>query len=153
MALWGHSRRGAKVRAFILEEFLPYQLAVLAERVSREFSDSYRKRFDLSIAQWRLIAHLSQADAPLSIREIHAQVNMDKSKVSRAASQLEARGLVRKQRSGTDRRLVALSLSPEGWRLMEELAPIAHDFEQRLLARLGPDAAAFRTTLRAMLSR
>ena len=73
------------MHGFELTDFLPYQLAVAAGRVSRAFSDRYRAEFGLSIPEWRVLAHLSTADA-VSIREIHARVDMDKSKVSRAAA-------------------------------------------------------------------
>ena len=57
---------------------LPYQLAVLAARVSRGFADSHRAEFGLPIPQWRALVHLAHADA-VSVREIYARVDMDKS--------------------------------------------------------------------------
>ncbi len=95
---------------FDLADFLPYQLAVAASRVSRQFAERYRAEFGLSIPEWRVLAHLSQSGS-VSVREIHRRVDMDKSKVSRAAARLEAAGLVEKRTHGTDRRLLAMSLT------------------------------------------
>ena len=41
---------------FKLEGFIPYQLAVVAESVSKAFSKTYAKRFGITIAQWRVLA-------------------------------------------------------------------------------------------------
>ena len=135
------------MREFVLDGFLPYRLAVLASRVSKGFARRYGARFGLSIAEWRVIAHLSQADA-VSVREIHEQVDLDKSKVSRAASRLEAAGIISKRTSETDKRLVELSLTERGKAIMSELIPIARSYEAEILAELLPeDRAAFDRTL------
>ena len=39
-----------------LDQFLPYRLSVLANRLSRDLSRLYAERFDLTIAQWRVMA-------------------------------------------------------------------------------------------------
>ncbi len=131
------------MREFDLETFLPYQLAVLSQRVSEGFARHYRDRFGLSVAEWRVVAHLSQEDA-VSVREICRRVNMDKPKVSRAASRLETKGHLRKVENPRDRRLVELSLTEAGRRMVEELAPLARAYEAELVAALGEDDSAFR---------
>ncbi len=120
---------------FVLDTFLPYRLNVLAGRLSREFSTRYRERFGITIPEWRVVAHLGQAGA-VSVREIHARVDMDKSKVSRAAARLEAAGYVAKRTSPTDRRLVELTLTDNGRAMMAELAGVAQAYQAELLSRL-----------------
>lgn len=127
---------------FVLDEFLPYRVNVLAGRLSREFATRYRARFGISIPEWRVVAHLSQSGR-VSVRDIHARVDMDKSKVSRAAARLEAAGYLEKRVNPADRRLVELSLSARGQAMMAELAGVAEAYQRELLARLGPQAAAF----------
>ncbi|MGR3757242.1 MAG: MarR family winged helix-turn-helix transcriptional regulator [Tranquillimonas sp.] len=131
---------------FDLDSFLPYQLAVAASRVSREFAALYRERFGISVAEWRVIAHLSQAGR-VSVREIHDRVDMDKSRVSRAAARLEEAGYLVKAANSADRRLVALELTAAGRRLVAELAPLAREFETRVTAELGRSAPEFRRGL------
>lgn len=131
---------------FDLSSFLPYQLAVLSERVSREFSAIYRARYGISRAEWRVLAHLSQTDA-VSVRDIVEWAELEKSKVSRAATRLESAGFVTKGANASDRRLVKLALTPKGRALMADMAPLAHDFERRVLARLGPEAEGFLTAV------
>ncbi len=140
-------------RDFILDDFLPYQLAALSERVSGEFSACYRERFGISVPEWRVVANLSQADGPVSVREINRQVGMEKSKVSRAAARLEERGYVVKRSNPADRRLIELSLSDAGRQMVRELTPLAAEFERRLLDRLGPGKDAFRAALETLLTK
>lgn len=138
------------MHGFELTDFLPYQLAVAAGRVSRAFSDRYRAEFGLSIPEWRVLAHLSTADA-VSIREIHARVDMDKSKVSRAAARLEQAGLIEKRDHAGDKRLLDMRLTAKGQELMARIVPIADAYQEELMARLGEDAAPFRAALLRLL--
>lgn len=135
---------------FDLAAFLPYQLAVAASRVSRGFAERYKAEFGLSIPEWRVLAHLAQSDS-VSIREIHARVDMDKSKVSRAAARLEAQGLIEKRAHAEDRRLLDMRLTAKGRTLIDRIVPIADAYQAEVLTRLGVDAAAFRAALLLLL--
>lgn len=134
-----------------LHHFLPYQVSVLAARLSAALSRVYAERFGISIPEWRVIAHLSQ-HRKVSVREVQGRVGMDKSKVSRAAARLETAGLVEKRVNPGDRRLVELSLTRKGRRLFAEIAPLALAFEADLVAALPPaEAEAFRSAVAALL--
>lgn len=134
--------QGANVTTFNLETFLPYQLAVLSSRISAGFSKHYREKYGISVSEWRVIAHLSQEDS-VSIREIHKRVDMDKPKVSRAASRLEGAGYVTKTVNPADRRLVELSLTANGRQMIDDLAPLARAYEEDV-EKLIADPDAFR---------
>jgi DNA-binding MarR family transcriptional regulator len=134
---------------FDLAAFLPYQLSVAATRVNREFSAPY-KEFGLSVAEWRVLAHLAQSSS-VSVREIYRRVDMHKSKVSRAAARLESAGLITKRENEIDRRLIDMTLTPQGVEMMDRLVPLAEAYQQRLLAQLGPDGEAFRLSLSALM--
>ncbi|HHB80240.1 MAG TPA: MarR family transcriptional regulator, partial [Aliiroseovarius sp.] len=90
----------------------------------------------------------SQEEA-VSVREICRRVNMDKPKVSRAASRLEAKGHLRKVENPRDRRLVELSLTEAGHAMVDELTPLANAYEAELVAALGGDDQE----LRALVAR
>ena len=137
--------------AFKLDSFLPYQLTVLSSRVSAGFSKHYRDAYGISVSEWRVVAHLSQADS-VSVREIHARVDMDKPKVSRAASRLEASGYVTKTVNPQDRRLVELKLTPKGRDMIEALTPIAHQYEQQLSDLLGGNDDDFRARVAQLIA-
>lgn len=135
---------------FDLSEFLPYQLAVAAARVSRDFAERYRAEFGISIPEWRVLAHLAQAGA-VSVREIHGRVDMDKSKVSRAAARLESAGHITKRGHTGDRRLVELALTDQGRALVARILPVAQDYQAELERALGADAPHLRNGLRKIL--
>lgn len=120
---------------FILNDFLPYQLAVLSNRISLRFSDYYQKKFGISLTEWRLVAHLSQSEKN-SIREVYQKVEMDKSKASRAATRLVDAGYVSKRINPADRRLVELSLTAKGRAMMADIRPLAVKFENEVLNHL-----------------
>lgn len=132
---------GRAMHAFDLDAFLPYRLAKLASRVSRGFAQEYSARFGLSIPEWRVMAHLSQADS-VSVRELHLKADLEKSKASRAAARLEAAGLVVKKISEADRRLIELSLSPKGEEMIAELSTLALSYEADILSDLAPEDRA-----------
>ncbi len=137
---------------FQLSGFLPYQLAVLASRTSREFAATYGEAFGLTIPEWRVLAHLSQG-GDVSVREIHARVDMDKSKVSRAAQTLEMAGLIKKVSNEKDRRLVALSLTRKGRKTMSEITPLANAFADSLLSALDPqERKVFQSAVEKLLN-
>jgi len=136
--------------AFDLNAFLPYRLNAAASRISRGFAERYRDEFGISIPEWRVLAHLHHA-GDVSVRDIEARVDMEKSKVSRAASRLEAAGFITKAVNDSDRRLLVLRLTPEGRALVARLVPVAMRFQEEMLAILGPQAAGFEAGLSAIL--
>ncbi|MFN6978685.1 MAG: MarR family winged helix-turn-helix transcriptional regulator, partial [Gemmobacter sp.] len=87
-----------------------------------------------------MLAHLAHSGT-VSVREIHGRVDMDKSKISRAAARLQAAGYLDKSGHPDDGRLVELRLTPAGAALVARLIPVALDYQRDILARLGPDAA------------
>ena len=116
----------------ILEEFLPYRLAVLSHTVSTTIARTYEKRFGLSIPEWRVIAILGRFPG-LSAVEVAERTMMDKVAVSRAVTKLIKNGRLDRQFADADRRRSILNLSDEGKQLHDEVAPLALRFERDLL--------------------
>ena len=135
--------------SFDLSAFLPYQLAVASSRISRAFSERYQREFGLTIPEWRVLAHLAQSDA-VSVREIHERVDMDKSKVSRAAARLEQAGLIEKRENAEDRRLLDMRLTAKGRDLIARIVPIADAFQADLIRKLGGLSPDFRVGLQKL---
>ena len=61
---------------FDLNGFLPYQLALAAEKVSRDLSAVYAREGGLTVPEWRVLAHLAQS-GEVSVRDIEARVGME----------------------------------------------------------------------------
>ena len=137
---------GAVPPVFDLTQFTPYKLALAAQLLSEALARQYRQRFGISIPDWRVLVHLSHSGGA-SVRDIETSVVMEKSKVSRAASRLEGRGLVAKRPHPEDKRLVHLSLTPEGQALVAEIQPLALTLQAQIEADLGAGFADFAKAL------
>ncbi|GAB4268620.1 MAG: MarR family transcriptional regulator [Pararhodobacter sp.] len=135
---------------FDLNAFLPYRLNAAAARISRAFAERYREEFGISIPEWRVLAHLHQS-GDVSVRDIEARADMEKSKVSRAASRLEAGGYITKAVNDSDRRLVSLRLTEDGRALVARVLPVAMTFQQEMLDRLGDAASGLDQGLSVLL--
>ena len=120
-----------------LEEFLPYRLSILSNRVSQSIAREYEQRFDLSVTEWRVMAVLARFDA-LSAREVAERTAMDKVAVSRALARLVAAGRVTRRTHHGDKRRSVLGLSAKGWKIHDAVAPLALQHERELLAQLSP---------------
>jgi DNA-binding MarR family transcriptional regulator len=77
---------------------------------------------------------------------------MDKVAVSRAVATLLAAGRLTRKTDGADRRRALLKLSAKGYRIYDEVAPLALDYERRLVAALGPEELAQLDALLARLA-
>lgn len=120
-----------------LSDYLPYRLSVASNEVSRLIAESYEDRFGLKIPEWRVIAVLAEFNAHTQA-EIVAKTAMDKVTVSRTVASLVARDLVRRSINEADGRSQIVALTKAGKRLFDEIAPLARDYEARLLDGFSP---------------
>ena len=116
----------------ILEDFLPYRLAVLSHTISTTIAKVYEKRFGLSIPEWRVIAILGRFPG-LSAVDVADRTMMDKVAVSRAVTKMIKNGRIDRQFADADRRRSILNLSEKGRQVHNEIAPLALAFEHDLL--------------------
>ncbi len=131
---------------FDLENYLPYRFTVLAARLSDELARQYKKNYGISMPEWRVLLNVGYSENP-SIRDIEQRVSLEKSKVSRAAAKLEAKGLITKETDATDRRLLKLALTDQGADLLGKLIPIALSFQAEMNKVLGDQEPALQNAL------
>jgi DNA-binding MarR family transcriptional regulator len=129
---------------------LSYRLHVVANLLSRGAELRYRREFGVSLWEWRSVALLGGAAAPLSLGELARSAGVDKSQMSRVVSGLSRRGLVLREADAADGRGVRLALSARGRKLYEGLIDAA---AERNHAFLGCLSAAERKTLDAALAK
>lgn len=128
--------------AFKLAEFLPYRLNLLANLVSQALSRIYAERYNIGVAEWRVLVNLGQHGV-LTGKAISFNSHMHKTKVSRAVALLERRKLVTRRANRADLRENFLSLTPAGQKVYDELVPAALEFAQQLSDVVDPaDKAA-----------
>jgi DNA-binding MarR family transcriptional regulator len=136
-----------------LEQFLPYQLNLIATLVSQALSRVYARRYRIGVPEWRVLVTLGQFGV-MNGKAIGAQTHMHKTKVSRAVALLEKRKLLVRRTNRADMRESFVSLTASGRAMYEELAPHALDFARRLMEILSPsDREAFNRALQQLTDR
>jgi len=118
-----------------LESFLPYQLSVIASRVSRGLARLYAVRFDLTVPEWRIMTVLGRFPG-ISANEVCELTAMDKVRVSRGVARLLQFERIRRVSDPSDRRRSKLYLSDAGQTVYEQIIPVAHAYEDKLMAGL-----------------
>lgn len=142
-------RKSTPAELLVLEDFLPYRLSILSNRVSRAIAARYADTFGLTIPEWRVIAVLGRRPG-LTAKEVAEATEMDKVAVSRAVAKLVESKRVAARADRDDARRQILSLTAQGESVHARIAPIALASEQRLLAALD---ARERAQLDALVDR
>jgi DNA-binding MarR family transcriptional regulator len=132
-----------------LDRFIPYRLSVLSNTVSMSIAHRYEQEFGLSIPEWRVLAVLARYP-DLSAIEVAQRTAMDKVAVSRAVRSLLARRRLTRAYDKGDRRRSILRLSPAGRSVYRRVAPLALEYEQKLLDALS---ASDRRSLDRLIAR
>jgi DNA-binding MarR family transcriptional regulator len=140
------TKRHAELR---LEQFLPYRLSVLSNRVSQDIAELYSERFGLSITGWRVMAVLGH-EHNLSANQVAERTAMDKVAVSRAVSGLLEQKILIRQTDPADGRRSSLKLSAKGYSMFDQIVPLALKLERQILGSLSP---AEQTQLLAILGK
>ncbi|BDI05367.1 MarR family winged helix-turn-helix transcriptional regulator [Sphaerotilus microaerophilus] len=132
-----------------LQSFFPYQLAVLADTVSRAMAQVYAERFELSRDEWRVVAALYENGA-MKTADVIAHTTLDKMQVSRAVTRLEQDGLIQRSEDPGDRRNRVIELLPPGTALVRKVVPLVEARVAFLLDALDP---AERSSLDAVIAK
>jgi DNA-binding MarR family transcriptional regulator len=137
----------------------PGYLIRRASQLMVPLAERYFEGQDLSLSQWISLKMIRDGIAP-TIGELARYLGHSSGATTRLVDQLEERGLITRNRSNEDRRVVALEITPAGLeatrnmgvRMMEMWDQLFADFEQdeaemlivllsKLVARLEAESA------------
>ncbi|MFK8251848.1 MarR family winged helix-turn-helix transcriptional regulator [Ancylobacter terrae] len=139
-------------KPFDLDRFLPYLLNQAAEATSRSFHALYKSEYGMTRTQWRVLANLGRF-GEMTARDICRISHVEKTKVSRAVSAIEAHGWLARRRHADDRRAELLMLTPEGQGVFARLGELANGYDASLRAALGSrDAGRLEAMLRRLVA-
>jgi DNA-binding MarR family transcriptional regulator len=124
-----------------LEQFLTYRLHVLNKLAERGVSERFQERLGVTLPEARVIASVGSF-GPFSIMDLARHANLDKSQASRAAEALIKQGLVQREASEADGRVVLISLTTEGRALYRKVMPIARKWNSELFDCLDENEKA-----------
>src|SRR5690348_3770044 len=125
--------RTAAIRPF--DESLPMALLRAREAVMRGFRRLLREH-GLNEQEWRIMRALVEADE-LEIGELAERVFILKPSATRTMKNLEARGIVGRNRPISDQRRALISLTAKGRALFDQLAPHSEQEYVRITQRIG----------------
>ena len=110
-----------KTNQISLDNFWPYQVVVLADKISRNTHRVVKEKAALNLSQWRVLAAV--ADKPgRSAAEVTSVTPMDKTIVSRAVASLIETGLIKKSQISNDKRRLSLTITETGLRIYEDIS-------------------------------
>lgn len=122
----------------VLDNFWPYRLSVISNRISDAIARQYSDRFGLSVPEWRVMAVLGGMPG-LSAREVAQRTAMDKVRVSRAVANLVVEGRVLRRTDAQDGRITRLSLTPRGQDIYDQIVPMALKLEEEFFSALSAE--------------
>ncbi len=111
-----------------LHEFIPYKLAVVANRLSQSIGSLFEKQYGIQIPEWRILMALHSC-GPLAPNEVVEQTSMDKGRVSRAQRRLVDLDLVAVRDDPRDGRRLVLFLTRKGAGMCAAIIPAARETE------------------------
>ncbi|MEM9577348.1 MAG: MarR family transcriptional regulator [Pseudomonadota bacterium] len=123
---------------FKLQEFLPYLLNQAAETSSLAFQKTYKDRYGMLRAEWRVLFHLGLYGEMTAV-EIGRRAQMHKTKISRAVHKLAERRFITRSRDLKDRRVEHLALTDRGKEAYRDLSKVAESYNAELEARLSDE--------------
>lgn len=113
-----------------LERQVCFALAVASRTVIAVYRPVLA-RLDLTHPQYLVMLALWES-APLSVTELGRMLELDTATLSRLLRRLETRGYVRRDRSETDERALAITLTDEGRALREQATAVPGEIVERL---------------------
>ncbi|WP_246667074.1 MarR family winged helix-turn-helix transcriptional regulator [Agrobacterium sp. T29] len=109
---------------FRLRELLSYRLQTVAAIMAKSAAARYKAEFDLSLGEWRAIAHLAER-SPMALNEVAKACGLDKGQMSRVIRSLVARELVVREVGRRGGRIIDLSLTSKGHALYRKVTAVA----------------------------
>ena len=120
-----------------LNNLLGYHIAQAAVSTVDLFDRHVGQPFGLRKAEYSLLM-LILANGPLAPKRLAAALSLSAPNMSMLLDRMQARGLLRRERSQVDRRSQNVVLTGEGERIAQASAVAAEPMEQALFDRLSP---------------
>lgn len=122
---------------------------VMSRLIDRAFQSRIATRFDLSLAEWRVLLSLADQSSATAA-ELTEFWAMEKMAVSRAVRRLEGMGRISRRRNSGDRRSYALKLTAKGRGAYDEILPTANARYREIFSEIPRKDLQF---LRSILDR
>jgi DNA-binding MarR family transcriptional regulator len=135
-------------RTFVIEESLGYLINRAARVFAGRLAEELRP-FDIGIGQWAVLLHLWSNDG-MTQAQLSRRVAIEQPTMVRTIDRMERDGLVTRSPDPNDGRVSRIALTDRGWRLRDQLVPLAADVNRTATTALTDDEVA---TLRSLLAK
>lgn len=99
------------------------------------------ERHGITVAMWTQLWELWQEDG-LTQSELARRLKLEKPSVNSTVVKMETRGLVERQTTESDRRERRVFLTPKAWEMQSDLADMASEINEEVLAGLKDEEVA-----------
>jgi DNA-binding MarR family transcriptional regulator len=130
-------KRASSGRFDAIDRSIIHLLHRASQRASEIFALETRD-FDLTARQYAVITTVAQHEG-LSQTDLVRLTGIDRSTLADVVHRLLRRGIIRRERTLEDGRAYAVSLSAEGWELLEAIKPHARRADRSVLSGLGEE--------------
>jgi DNA-binding MarR family transcriptional regulator len=120
-----------------VSDYLTLRINIVGKLLDRHSSRMLTKRFQLTLAEWRVLSQLALGSVS-TVRALAEGMVVDRAEVSRAAMSLIERGCVAKQENPRDRRSPLFACTEQGRALYRTIRPARRRFQAKLAAELTP---------------
>src|SRR5918992_6164542 len=110
-------------RTFVIEESLGYLINRAARVFASRLADELRP-FEVGIGQWAVLLHLWGNDG-MTQAQLSRRVAIEQPTMVRTIDRMERDGLVTRAPDPNDRRATRITLTERGWKLRDDLVPLA----------------------------
>ena len=145
-----HHGAGSEAAVLELDEFVPYYVRAIANRLAQAASRLYSRKYGIGLTEWSCLSTLGKEEE-ISASRICEMSGFDKGLVSRGLGSLEAKGFIVSRPVEDHNRKRLIRFTPAGRSLYVEIRELALIREQRLLEGLtSQDRSALLASLRIM---
>ena len=127
-------------------------LGYLINRTARAFANRLAadlRPFDVGIGQWAVLLHLWGNDG-MTQAQLARRVAIEQPTMVRTIDRMERDGLVTRTPDPSDRRAMRITLTERGWKLRDDLVPLAAKVNMAATEGLTDEEV---TTLRRLLAK
>jgi DNA-binding MarR family transcriptional regulator len=118
--------------------FITYKVGLLGKLLDRRSMPWFAARFDLTIAEWRILTFL-YAQPSATAKSLAGQCNVDKAEVSRALAALTRRGYASRRPDPRDGRSTLFRITAKGRAQHRRIMPFRQAVQDELVACLTQD--------------
>lgn len=120
------------------DRYVPALITILANKLSKNATGVYQRRFGVNVTEWRILALLA-VEPGIPASRICQVIGFDKGPVSRNLAVMEEHGLVAIKADPEDGRSHSITLTAKGRNVHNKVLRLALERERKLLSSLNAE--------------